>query len=362
MTLLYKKYQELLKSGLVSPQTQTCISCHIQVTPDIVWEWINSKHAWHRPADVIKLYQKIGATQWASLDKIAPKFRNYKYDVGCYECHGMFHDQDRPDIIPNHNGFKIVTIVTLKDCAQCHPKEAAEITWTWHATATLHATFLPWYKGILDYAAKVLGANPFGNEEQKKLYEEYFPPYLLYKRDTVPIYWNSYKKIARAIYDYLNNKMTPEDQKIIEMLKKATGMITPYDYDFKTWLTPLWPSQPPANTTLLERLGIKIETSAMGQEKMEVYNIMSHPWYRNGYIYHACIECHGSIVIPYKLTPSRTRRPACRPRSCSYGAGPATALAASTQTVALAPALPATRGTCSASSRLGSRGPAASAT
>ena len=312
---LVKKYDELVKSGLISPETQTCIGCHIQVTPDVVWEWVNSAHAHNKPAALEELYKAIGQEQWIEKINWPPAWwnkehgksytwKNYPYVVGCYECHGMFHDNDRPDIIPNHNGYKIVTIVTRKDCGQCHPKEDTEISWTWHATGTLHATFLPWYRDILKWA-KEHGANPFGDEQAKKLYEEYFPPYLLYKRDTVPIYWNFYKKIAKAIYDYLNNKMTEEDQKIINMLKEATGMITPYDMDFKNWLTPLWPSQPPANTTLLEKLGIYLDVKAMGEKEAKVPNVMAHPWYRNGYIYHACIECHGSIVIPYKLTTTK---------------------------------------------------------
>ncbi len=296
---LIQKYQELLNSGKVSPQTQACLSCHIQVTPQVVWDWLNSKHAWATPAQAAELYKKIGADEWA--DKIADKFKNYKYVVGCYECHGMFHDQDRPDIIPNHNGYKIVTIVTAKDCSQCHPKEAAELSWTWHAMGTLHATFLPWYKAILTWA-KAKGANPFGDENAKKLYEEYVPPYLTKQRDKDMVTWEFYKELAKAWFDYFNNgKMDP----ILEEIKKATGMITPYDMDFKNWLTPLWPSQPPANTTLLEKLGIKLEVNAMGVKKALVPNVMSHPWYRNGYIYHACIECHGSVVIPYKVATVR---------------------------------------------------------
>ncbi len=295
-----KELQQLLKSNMVSPQTKACIACHIKYTPGIVYQWLNSAHAHHPAMDAAELYKAIGATQW--IDKISPKFKNYHYVVGCYECHGMFADKNRPDVF-NHFGFKIVTIVTRKDCAQCHPKENAEISWTWHATATLHATFLPWYKGILAYAAKVLGANPFGNTEQKKLYEEYFPPYLTEKRDQQPVYWNFYEKIAKAIYDYFNHKATSEDMQIINMLKKATGMISPYDKDFKNWISPLWPASGTLNTTVLERDHVAITVPALGLENgtYTIYNPMSHPWFRNAYMYHACIECHGSIVVPYKV-------------------------------------------------------------
>ncbi len=294
-----EKVKELLTSDKVSQETKTCIQCHLQFTPGIVYQWAQSAHAQHPIKDAAEIYKAIGAEEW--IDKI--KFDRFegRLDkiVGCYECHGMYADKDRPDVY-NHFGFNIVTVVTRKDCGQCHPKEDAEISWTWHATGTLHATFLPWYKGILSYAKK-LGANPFGTEEQKKLYEEYFPPYLTKQRDKEPVYWDFYKKIAKAIYNYLNGKMTPEDEKIIKMLKEATGMITPYDMDFKTWISPLWPASGVLNTTVLYRDNISLTVTAVNKFTATVSNPMSHPAFRNGYIYHACLECHGSIVIPYKV-------------------------------------------------------------
>ena len=289
--------KELLASDKVSQQTKTCISCHLQVTPEIVYEWANSAHGQHPASDAAEIYKAIGATEW--IDKISPKFKDYKYVVGCYECHGMFADKNRADVV-NHFGFNIVTIVTRKDCAQCHPKESAEISWTWHAMGALHAPVLPWYKGIMA-AAKKLGANPFGDAKAKKLYEEYFPPYLTKTRDKDDIYWNFYEKYAKAVFDYLNGKATPEEKKLIEFVKQATGMITPYDYDFKTWISPLWPASGTLNTTVVARDGYKIAVTAFGKKTAVVANPMSHPWFRNGYIYHACLECHGSVVIPYKV-------------------------------------------------------------
>ncbi len=303
---------EALQKALekASPQTKQCIACHVDYTPSIVYEWAMSKHAQSPASKAGEIYDKIAAPEWK--DKIADWAKNYEYTVGCYECHGKYADQERPDVIQNHFGFKIVTVVTRKDCAQCHPKESAELSWTWHATGTLHATFLPWYKGILA-KAKEMGANPFGDEEAKKLYEKYFPPYLTHKRDQDDIYWEFYKYLAADIMKYFE---TGEMGEYLKFAKEATGMVTPYDWDFKKWLTPLWPSQPPANTTLVRRAilpklskayeklagtvtpdGIKIK--AMGQVEAVVDNIMSHPAYRNGYTYHACIECHGSIVVPY---------------------------------------------------------------
>jgi predicted nucleic acid-binding Zn-ribbon protein len=299
-----KKLNEIMSSDKVSQETKTCLSCHIQYTPGIVYQWLNSAHAQHPAKDAAEIYKAIGAEEW--IDKISPKFKDYDKVVGCYECHGMYADKNRPDVV-NHFGYNIVTVVTRKDCGQCHPKEDAEISWTWHATGTLHATFLPWYKGILTYAAKKLGANPFGNETAKKLYEEYFPPYLTKTRDKDPIYWSFYEKIAKAVYDYFNGKATDEDMKIINMLKEATGMITPYDLDFKKWISPVWPASGVLNTTVLARDNIEIAVTAIGQKTETITNPMSHPWFRNAYIYHACGECHGTVVVPYKAETTNVK-------------------------------------------------------
>ncbi len=292
-----KKLNELLQSGKVSPQTQSCISCHVKYTPTIVYEWVMSKHSHHLAKDAGEIYDEIGAPEWKN--KIADWAKNYNYVVGCYECHGKFADKNRPDVIDNHFGYKIVTIVTRKDCAQCHPKENAEISWTWHATGTLHSPVLPWYKSIL-VAAKKEGANPFGDAKAKKLYEEYFPPYLTKQRDKDPVYWSFYEKFAKAVMDKAMGKLTDEDKKILDFVKKATGgYLTPYDLDWKKWVSPLWPASGVLNTTVVPRLGIKIAINAMGQFPATVGNVMSHPAYRNGYVYHACLECHGSLVLPY---------------------------------------------------------------
>ncbi|WP_167827879.1 multiheme c-type cytochrome [Pyrolobus fumarii] len=287
-----KKVDELLKSDIVSPQTKACIQCHLSVTPMIVYEWAMSKHAQMTPAQVAELYKKLGEPQWANM--IAEKFKNYKYVVGCYECHGMFADTDRPDAVEHIPGVKIVAVVTRKDCGQCHPKENIEISWTWHATAAF-APIKPWYTAIIKYAVSE-GANPFGDENAKALYEKYLPPFLTKQRDKEPVYWNFYKEIAKAVMEYM---MTGKENDIVKMLKEATGMVTPYDLDWKKWISPLWPASGVLNNTILGKLGIKITIAAMDGTVATVSNVMSHPTFRNAYVYHACLECHGAAVIPY---------------------------------------------------------------
>ncbi len=267
----------------VSPQSRACIACHVQVTPGIVYDWLNSKHAHNVPAKVYDLYKAIGVTG----EKIAPKFEGYKYVVGCYECHGMFKDQDRPDVV-NHFGFKIVTIVTAKDCSQCHPKEAREISWTWHGFAALNTVLNPWYKNIVKYA-----------KETGKV-DELLPP--VYKlTGKAQITWEWYKDYAKAIMEYLNGKPVSAEMK--EYIKMFG---TPYDKDFKNIVSPLFPASGVLANTVAKKVGFSAEVGypvGVGKYayKTKISNPMEHPGFHNAYVYHACLECHGSLVVPYKV-------------------------------------------------------------
>ncbi len=260
----------------VSPQSRACIACHVQVTPGIVYDWLNSKHAHNVPAKVYDLYRAIGDNN----EKIAPKFEGYKYVVGCYECHGMFKDKDRPDVV-NHFGFNIVTIVTAKDCSQCHPKEAREISWTWHGFAALNAVLKPWYAKIVKYA-----------KETGKV-DEMLPP--VYKlTGKAQITWEWYKQYAKKIMEGKYND--PE--------VKMFG--TPYDKDFKDIVSPLFPASGVLANTVAKKVGFSAEIGypvEVGKYayKTKITAPMEHPGFHNAYVYHACIECHGGLVVPYKV-------------------------------------------------------------
>ncbi len=274
----------LLQKALVmaSPQTKTCVGCHLQATPDIVMQWAASKHAMHKPADVYKLYAAIGDNN----EVIANKFQNYPYNVGCYECHGMFKDKDRVDVV-DHFGFKIVTIVTAKDCSQCHPKEAREISWTWHAFAALNANLNPWYKKIVKYAKDhgLIGqmTPPVFTDTGKKM-----------------ITWEWWKEYVKYLYMYLNGEKIPA-----KWLNYIKMFGTPYDYDFKNIVSPLYPASGGLNTTVAKRVGFEAELGvqcSVGVTKylQKVSNVMQFVGFKNAYTYHACYQCHGSLVIPYK--------------------------------------------------------------
>ena len=68
---------------VVSKEGQTCLDCHKTATAGVVTDWLDSKHA--------------------------------TKGTDCFTCHGATGKGDRPDII-DHNGFKIVVLVTPKDC------------------------------------------------------------------------------------------------------------------------------------------------------------------------------------------------------------------------------------------------------
>jgi hypothetical protein len=129
----------------VSPQTQSCLSCHVQYTPGIVADWLRSKMAHVTPAQA---WKKPAITREIStpLNKIPPQFRNHV--VGCYECHSVNADK-HPDTI-DHFGFKIHVIVTPKDCATCHAKEVNQYEQSSKAWAYYNLMKNPIYKGLVD--------------------------------------------------------------------------------------------------------------------------------------------------------------------------------------------------------------------
>lgn len=84
----------------VPANSKGCVECHNQTTPGIIDHWQGSEHA-------LK-------------------------GVGCVEC----HESSPGDVDTfNHYGENIATVVTPRDCARCHPKEATEFEHSHHAKA-----------------------------------------------------------------------------------------------------------------------------------------------------------------------------------------------------------------------------------
>lgn len=117
------------KPAAVSPESQACIGCHASVTAGIVKDWQNSKHA--------------------------------NSGVDCVACHGAANQPDRPDV-KDHNGTKIVVIVTPKQCQVCHPTEGAQFLASRHADA---AKFIGSLDNIL---GEIIGGGPAANSGCKQ--------------------------------------------------------------------------------------------------------------------------------------------------------------------------------------------------
>jgi formate-dependent nitrite reductase cytochrome c552 subunit len=82
----------------ISKETKACLECHKLDNAGVYQQWGASKH--------------------------------YRANVGCFECH-MAAEGD-PDAFL-HEGQRIATIVSPKDCARCHSKEAEEFANSHHS-------------------------------------------------------------------------------------------------------------------------------------------------------------------------------------------------------------------------------------
>jgi len=86
--------------AVITAENKKCIDCHQSMTPGLVQQWKESKHS--------------------------------HSGIGCYNC----HKAEEGDIDGmKHNGFFIATIVSPKDCSNCHSKQFDEFTSSHHASA-----------------------------------------------------------------------------------------------------------------------------------------------------------------------------------------------------------------------------------
>jgi hydroxylamine dehydrogenase len=80
--------------------SKDCYECHVEKSPGVTDQWAMSTHA--------------------------------EKGVGCYDCHGA----EEGDIDAwHHEGHRIATLVTPKDCGECHPDIATEFQSSHHAAA-----------------------------------------------------------------------------------------------------------------------------------------------------------------------------------------------------------------------------------
>ena len=83
----------------VSENSLKCTQCHSGMQPGLVKSWEQSLHA--------------------------------KKGIGCFECHQAAPKES--DAISNHYGFTISVLVTPKDCARCHQKQAVSFAESRHS-------------------------------------------------------------------------------------------------------------------------------------------------------------------------------------------------------------------------------------
>lgn len=85
---------------VIPASSRACVDCHGQSSPAIIDHWKGSTHA--------------------------------RKGVGCVDCHKA--DKDDVDAF-SHWGHTIATVITPRDCAQCHPNESQEFQRSHHAAA-----------------------------------------------------------------------------------------------------------------------------------------------------------------------------------------------------------------------------------
>jgi hypothetical protein len=100
----------------ISDDTETCLSCHRELTPGIVADWERSRMSRITPAAARSM---IALKRRVSFEKIPERL--FRVGVGCAECH-MMNPETHADSF-DHNGFEVHTVVTPEDCAVCHPVE-----------------------------------------------------------------------------------------------------------------------------------------------------------------------------------------------------------------------------------------------
>ncbi len=89
-----------IAGAAVPPESRACVDCHAKTSAALVREWEHSRHA--------------------------------SVEVGCYDCHQA--KEGEPDAW-KHQGVWVSTLVTPKDCANCHSDEFAQFTGSHHAKA-----------------------------------------------------------------------------------------------------------------------------------------------------------------------------------------------------------------------------------
>jgi len=117
--LLFAVLLPVTGAGQISEATDECLTCHEGVTPGIVADWRQSRHAKVTPAQAMELDE---LARRVSAETVPESLTGVV--VGCAECHTL--DPDSHGDSFEHNDYTVHTVVSPRDCATCHPVEHDE--------------------------------------------------------------------------------------------------------------------------------------------------------------------------------------------------------------------------------------------
>jgi hydroxylamine dehydrogenase len=107
------------KNTFISDDTKNCLDCHREVSPGLVKDWENSRHAQMTPGEGLR---RARLERRVSTDKISASLTGKS--VGCAECHTLNAARHKDTF--EHNGYQVHTVVTKEDCAVCHAAEVKQ--------------------------------------------------------------------------------------------------------------------------------------------------------------------------------------------------------------------------------------------
>jgi hypothetical protein len=125
----------------ISEESQACMDCHQEATPGIVADWKRSAHARTTPERALK---KAELERRVSVSNLPAALAGHA--VGCAECH-LSRDSSHGDS-HEHDAYRVHTVVTPRDCAQCHPTEVKEFGQNLMSHAWVNLTQNPLYQDL----------------------------------------------------------------------------------------------------------------------------------------------------------------------------------------------------------------------
>jgi glutathione S-transferase len=105
----------------ISADTQNCLMCHQDISPNIYANWKKSRMSQTTPA---KAQEKPELERRVSFESRPEGMAEVV--VGCAECHTLRPGAHEGTF--SHQGYQVHTVVTPDDCAVCHPVERSHFS------------------------------------------------------------------------------------------------------------------------------------------------------------------------------------------------------------------------------------------